>query len=100
MSPFPIHPPLTSDQVSKKSLERLPGKTAYGQTDGRTTFPDSSSTKVENCSGHRARVSTLVVAVGVAVAVNAAASAVPAAAAAVIAVAVAVAGCCCCCCYC
>ena len=48
MSPFPIHPPLTSDQASEKSLERLPGKNVNGQTDrqtdGHTTFSDSSST--------------------------------------------------------
>ena len=36
MSPFPIHPPVTSDQVSAKSLERLPGKSVNGRTDTHT----------------------------------------------------------------
>ena len=55
MSPFPIHPPLTSDQVSEKSLERLPGKTADRQTHPQTSFSDSSST----AASLKAQVSTL-----------------------------------------
>ena len=92
MSPFPVNAPLTSDRVSENS--------GVGKYQILCSHTDRIPRFWLNCSGHRARVSTLVVAVGVAVAVNTVASAVPAAAAAVIAVAVAVAGFCCSCCYC
>ena len=38
LSPFLIHPPLSSCQVSAKSLERLSGKSDDTHTDGQTDF--------------------------------------------------------------
>ena len=52
MSPFLIHPPLTSDQVSAKSLERLPGKSVNTRTHTHSQVVAQLKlrTEVENCN--------------------------------------------------
>ena len=48
VSPFIIYHGLTLCQKSKKSLERLSGKSVYGPTNQLTNNSGISSTKVEN----------------------------------------------------